>query len=648
MTIPPANPSLPQNDTPAQRLARQTQLLAAQGLYGWGSAATLPDVPVVAKVPESNVPTLAWFVSLVGVGLQIVRNQLTFEIDKLEQSLPAATDLARVAVIEQIAAKIAADMAHPHASSLFGKIVDAVVGLAADATEGLADAEKVGLLSSLAGELYQMLTRSHSRLPDGETQPRSLDNYLDIFTTLPVPGIAYTFIEDSVFARLRVAGPNCMLLTGIDSLPAKFVLTAEQYAGVVNGDDLASALAQGRIYICDYEELSVLEPGAWQGRAKYCYCPIALFAVPPGGSSIIPVAIQCGQDGTEYPPILPSNNNDALWAWEMAKLVVQVADGNYHELFAHLAHTHLVIEAVAVATHRHLANIHPLWALMVPHFEGTLFINDQAAASLIAPNGPIDHIFGGTIASSEQAAADARLSFDFMGKMLPADLAARHVRDPGKLPDYPYRDDALLVWQSIHDWVREYVHVYYASDAAVTGDTELADWSATLAGDGKIMSFPASIAGRSQLTDICTMILFTASAQHAAVNFPQKDIMSFAPAVTGAGWAPAPDGAANSKANWLAMMPPQKLALEQLSVLWLLGSLHYRPLGDYRSNDFPYAPWFQDSAITGIGGAGSEAPLPRFQAALANVEGQIVARNQNRLRPYPYLQPSLIPTSINI
>jgi arachidonate 15-lipoxygenase len=648
MTLPSANPSLPQNDTPAGRAARATQLLTAQGEYGWANVQTLPGVPVVGTVPESNTPTLAWFVSLIGIGLQIARNQLSFEIKKLEQSLPAAADLARCDVIEKIAAKIAVDMAHPHVTSLFGKIVDAVIDLAALGVEATTDAAKAGLLSDLAAELYQMVTRSHANLPDGETQPRSMDTYLELFQTLPVPAIAYTFIEDDVFARLRVAGPNSMLLTGISQLPANFALTAAQYASVVADDDLTTALAAGRIYMCDYNELAVLEPGAWQGRAKYCYQPMALFAVPPGGSSIIPVAIQCGQDADEYSVILPSNNNDALWAWEMAKLVVQVADGNYHELFVHLARTHLVIEAVAVATHRHLAEVHPLWALMVPHFEGTLFINDQAAKSLIAPNGPIDHIFGGTIASSEQAAADARLAFDFMGKMLPADLAARHVRDASKLPDYPYRDDALLVWQAIHDWVREYVHVYYADDAAVVADSELAAWSADLAGVGKIRNFPVTISTCSQLIDICTMVLFTASAQHAAVNFPQKDIMSFAPAVTGAGWMPAPDGAANGKADWLAMMPPQKLALEQLNVLWLLGSLHYRPLGDYRSNAFPYPSWFQDSAITGTGATADEAPLPRFQAALRAVEAQIVQRNANRLRPYPYLQPSLIPTSINI
>jgi len=135
-----------------------------------------------------------------------------------------------------------------------------------------------------------------------------------------------------------------------------------------------------------------------------------------------------------------------------------------------------VIETVAVATHRHLAEAHPLWALLVPHFEGTMFINYEAATSLITAGGPIDRIFGGTIASSQQMAAGARFSFDFNERMLPNDLKARGVDDAGKLPDYPYRDDALLVWQAIHEWVKGYVGLYYADDTAVAADTELLAW----------------------------------------------------------------------------------------------------------------------------------------------------------------------------
>jgi arachidonate 15-lipoxygenase len=311
-------------------------------------------------------------------------------------------------------------------------------------------------------------------------------------------------------------------------------------------------------------------------------------------------------------------------------------------LFVHLARTHLVLEAFAVATHRCLAEAHPINILLVPHCIGTLFINNAAAKTLISPGSPIDDFFGAPIARSQQAAGSDRLGFDFHANMLPADLAARRVDDPARLPDYPYRDDALLVWAAIQGWIHDYVGVYYADDAAVTADGELADWAASLIADGKIKGF-TPIATRAQLIEVLTMVVFTATAQHSAVNFPQKPLMTYAPAITGAGWQDAPAAQHGHDAQqWLAMFPRTNLALEQLNVLYLLGSVHFRALGDYRSNHFPYLPWFEDQAIVKSGG-----PLDRFQQSLRDVQTTIEARNTER-PPYPFLLPNGIPNSINI
>lgn len=644
--MPSADPTLPQNDTPAEQAARAAQLTATQAVYTWTTdVPTLPGVPLATDVPKNDEPTIAWFVILIGVGLDIVRNALTVKlggVDKGELESPRAqyeSALVECDAIEASAAKIAAEHGVHTGGNIFERFVGDVENIVAAAER---DAH-VALLKTYKDRLEELM-----KVEDadglGSKTVRSIEAYRALFATLPVPGISYTFQDDSEFARLRVQGPNCMLITAVgDALPANFPLSPAKYSAVVNGDTLAAALADGRLFLLDYKPLEILDPGTYAGQAKYAWQPMALFAVPPGGSSLVPVAIQCGQDPIDYAIFTPSPVADKQWGWEMAKFVVQVADGNYHELFAHLARTHLVIEAFAVATHRHLAEAHPVWALLVPHFEGTLFINEQAATSLIAAGGPIDHIFAGTITSSQLAAVDARLAFDFYGKMLPADLSARGVGVDSTLEDYPYRDDALLVWNTIHEWARQYVDLYYASDADVVGDTELAAWAACLAGEAKIKGF-GPVTTRAQLAEICTMVMFTASAQHAAVNFPQKDIIAFAPAVTGAGWQAAPNGQrGHDKAGWLAMMPPMALALEQLNVLELLGSVHYRPLGDYRSNAFPYPLWFQDPRVTA-----AEGPLAWFKAALAGVEAEIVARNAERMQPYPYLQPSLIPTSINI
>ncbi|WP_293643435.1 lipoxygenase family protein [Sphingopyxis sp. RIFCSPHIGHO2_12_FULL_65_19] len=644
--MPASDPSLPQDDTPAQQAERAAQLAATRLVYRWTTdVPTLPGVPLATQVPKNDEPTIAWFVILIGVALDIVRNALTVKlggVDKGELDSPRAqyeAALVECDAIEASAAKIAAE----HGVHTGGTIFSRIVG---DVEHAVAAAEHDAHVALLKGykERLEELMKVEDAEQLGSKTPRSVEAYRALFATLPVPGVSYMFQDDSTFARLRVQGPNNMLITAVgDTLPPNFPLSAAKYSAVVGGDTLGAALADGRLFLLDYKPLEVLDPGTYGSLAKYAWQPMALFAIPPGGSSLVPVAIQCGQDPIDNAIFTPSPVADKQWGWEMAKFVVEVADGNYHELFTHLARTHLVIEAFAVATHRHLAEIHPIWALLVPHFEGTLFINEAAATSLIAADGPIDHIFAGTITSSQLAAVDARLAFDFYGKMLPADLAARGVGVDSALEDYPYRDDALLVWGAIHEWARQYVGLYYAHDADVVADGELAAWADCLAGEAKIKGF-GPVTTRAQLAEICTMVMFTASAQHAAVNFPQKDIMAFAPAITGAGWQAAPNGQrGHDKSGWLAMMPPMALALEQLNVLELLGSVHYRPLGDYRSNAFPYPLWFQDPRVTG-----AEGPLAWFQAALQGVEAEIAARNAERMQPYPYLQPSLIPTSINI
>jgi arachidonate 15-lipoxygenase len=118
--------------------------------------------------------------------------------------------------------------------------------------------------------------------------------------------------------------------------------------------------------------------------------------------------------------------------------------------------------------------------------------------------------------------------------------------------------------------------------------------------------------------------------------------MSYAPAITGAAWAPVPVGTPG-ESDWMTLMPPIPEAQQQLNTLWLLGSVHYRPLGDYRLNDWPYPEWFRDPRITQKAG-----PLQRFQAALKVIDAEIDQRNLQRAVPYEYLKPSQIPTSINI
>ena len=164
---------------------------------------------------------------------------------------------------------------------------------------------------------------------------------------------------------------------------------------------------------------------------------------------------------------------------------------------------------------------------------------------------------------------------------LPQTLARRGVDDTSRLPDYPYRDDALLIWGAISQWVEDYVNHYYSSDAAVQGDTELQNWVAELvAHDGGRLNNVGEanrISTRSQLVELVTLICFTASAQHAAVNYPQGAIMTYTPAMPLAGYSPlSVTQEGSSESDFLKFLPPlesAKLAAGHI-VSIRLGLLH--------------------------------------------------------------------------
>ncbi|NES72865.1 MAG: lipoxygenase, partial [Okeania sp. SIO2D1] len=273
-----------------------------------------------------------------------------------------------------------------------------------------------------------------------------------------------------------------------------------------------------------------------------------------------------------------------------------------------------------------------------PHFEGTLLINDGAQGILIAPKGGVDGLLSSTIDNARVLAVLGLQSYGFNQAMLPEQLKQRGVDDDKLLPVYPYRDDALLLWKAIHQWVSDYLSLYYSRDEDVQADRRLQAWA------GEVMAFDGArvpdfgedggIKTLKYLINAATLIIFTASAQHAAVNFPQKDIMSYAPAVPLAGYLPSSILKGEvSEQDYLNLLPPLEQAQGQLNLTYLLGSVYYTKLGEYPKNHFT------DSKVKPL--------LEKFQKNLNQVEATIEQRNLNRPQ-YRYLLPSQIPQSINI
>jgi arachidonate 15-lipoxygenase len=464
----------------------------------------------------------------------------------------------------------------------------------------------------------------------------SMAQFKDIFTVIKPPDVVQWCETDEYFAEMMVAGPDPTRLTRLDSVPAKFPITTEHLHSVpaLAHETLESAMRAGRVYWVDHAVMSTLSNGHHYDDPKYIYSPMVAFAVPRQGGALVPFAIQCGQDPAGREIYTPADG----YSWRLAKNCVLAAHNTYHGVLTHLGFTHLVSEAVRLAAVRNLAANHPVAVLLRRHFEGTMSINKLAVELLIQPDHAVEYVIGSDLKSTYPFIAEQRKKFSFTGNYLPTRLARSRTDGLSGLPHYPYRDDGLLVWSAIRRWADEFVDAYYPTDADVRGDFELQSWAAEVASPegGCIADFGAgagSIADRTDLAEILTMVIWTAGPQHAAVNFTQQEHLGYLPANPIAGFTEEPRGYDHTMEDWLANLPPLDVAVQQLCIMRFLGVIHETKLGDY-GNDFKHTKVADQ--------------LRGFQHELTTAEDAIVGRNHRRIHGYDYLRPSLVPNSTNI
>ncbi len=425
---------------------------------------------------------------------------------------------------------------------------------------------------------------------------------------------------------------------------------------------LTEVISAGKLYACDYAVLigdGNLKPkeSCLHDKHRYLPSPIALFywnESPPEGypstyssdkgqaGVLQPIAIQLGQtpDSAIFSPNDFFDANDANHLkWKIAKYFVNVACAIQHESVAHLGDCHLIMEAVAVATHRQLAKAHPLFQLLEPHLRFTISINDGAAHNLIVPGGVVAANVGANIDWTLQMVNDAREAWRWEENSPDTIFSLRGV---DKLAAYPFRDDTLLLWKAIKDFVSGYVGIYYVDDACVKSDLELLAWVRELGSPqyGNLKGFPETLNTREQLVEVVAQMIYTAGPLHASVNYGQYPFAGFAPSVAAAIYKAAPTrrDQIDDEAECLAWLPPLDVALYTVSFVYLLSSIQFDVLGHYASN--PQHPHFADRH--------AQKALEAFQAALAQAEITIHQRNLERPVPYLFQMPSRVPNSISI
>jgi len=508
----------------------------------------------------------------------------------------------------------------------------------------------------LLGEILDMITSKTFK-----ERPENLGSYaLPFGVKKYLPVSASDYMLDAAFCRYRLAGPNPMMIRPCEE--SVWQTLQKQVADDENRARIAAVFNEGRLYSVDYSVLAGLK-GALNGQVqKYPAGAIALFELPTDEvvrtrESLMAVAIQCTPGGPVFLP--PSDGGDEMH-WKIAKAIFNSCDGDYHEAVMHLAHTHLVIESFMVATHRELPPQHPISVLLLPHFQGTAFINHLANKHLISPGGGVSVLVSGDITEVDKIVGETTLQILADDFSFPALLVRRKMDAESFKAPFPYRDDGMLIWEAIKQWVTDYLTIYYGSGATaeknIAEDYELDLWIKTLGGQdegGRVGwirdSWQDCKDKFAMLVTVVSAVIFTGSAQHAAVNFPQKDLEAYTPAFPLGLYQAAPKNRdKKTEQDYLDYLPPLEVANTQRLVGGFLGGLHYTTLGYYGDDHFI------DKRVA--------APLYKLQQKLKECAVTIEQRNQQRVAAwsdtlppdvaknwaYEYLLPHNIPQSINI
>eukprot|EP01006_Ploeotia_vitrea_P046782 TRINITY_DN67061_c7_g1_i4.p1 TRINITY_DN67061_c7_g1~~TRINITY_DN67061_c7_g1_i4.p1 ORF type:complete len:703 (-),score=86.45 TRINITY_DN67061_c7_g1_i4:208-2037(-) len=291
----------------------------------------------------------------------------------------------------------------------------------------------------------------------------------------------------------------------------------------------------------------------------------------------VPIAIKLfGKDDTAVYTYDDYDNTRDDARWMVAKYLTNLAAGIRHELFDHLFRSHIVVESVVVATMRQLPSAHPVFRLLHPHFLFTTEINDFARSHLIPlinhqifaagavsigeyagnwviqDNNPIEDVkkrgFGDhhddSYAEKEgrRYYPYAKASQRIFNAML--DFCTKILNE-----DYAQSNDTVKKDEYITEWLREINEKGFrpgvgsadsiCSNQCAQNETcisgckqDFKDRDIEMEGlpERKKWAFPTTIETIPELASLVATIMYSASAHHAAINFPQWQSYAFPPA----------------------------------------------------------------------------------------------------------------------
>ncbi|KAK7255637.1 hypothetical protein RIF29_29052 [Crotalaria pallida] len=487
------------------------------------------------------------------------------------------------------------------------------------------------------------------------------------------------WMTDKEFGREIIAGVNPGLVRSLQVFPPESKLdsgiygdqtstiTKEHIEPNIDGFTVDQAIQSKKLFILDHHDAIIPYLRLINSSSTKAYASRTILFLKSDGT-LKPVAIELSlphPQGDQYGVVSnvylpPAVEGVESTIWLLAKAYVIVNDSCYHQLVSHWLNTHAVVEPFVIATNRQLSVVHPIYKLLHPHYRDTMNINALARGSLVNADGIIEKTFLWGSFAMEISSVIYR-DWVFTDQALPADLIKRGIAvvdssSPHGLrlviEDYPYAVDGLDIWDAIKTWVQDYVSLYYPSDDTIKQDSELQSWWKEVVevghGDKKDEPWWPKLQTRQELVEVSTIIIWTASALHAAVNFGQYPYGGFIlnrPTLSRRfmpeeGTPEYDELVTNPQKAYLRTITPKFQTLIDLSVIEIL-SRHTSDeyyLGQRVSAEY----WTSDSKAL-------EA-FKKFGKTLADIEAQLVQRNndetlRNRVGPVSMPYTLLYPTS---
>ncbi|CAK6984721.1 polyunsaturated fatty acid lipoxygenase ALOX15B-like [Scomber scombrus] len=482
-----------------------------------------------------------------------------------------------------------------------------------------------------------------------ELKLKGLDNCQDDWTTIEDINQVFCFRHtklseyvhkhwknDDFFGYQFLHGINPMMIQRCEVLPENFPVTDDMV--FPSGQwRLNYEMKTGNVFLCDYKLLDGVMTNTINNKKQYLAAPLVLLHRTPD-EKLMPIAIQLKQKpGEDNPIFLPT---DSKYDWLTAKIFVKGADFNIHQLNFHLLRTHLLAEVFAVSLLRNLPMVHPLYKLLFPHVHFTLQINFLARHALISKDGVFTKFTASGGEGMKTILRNAQSSMTYSSLCIPDDITERGL---DSLPNFYYRDDGLKLWDIIHRFVQGLLGNYYEDDAEVQKDSELQSWIQEIFEHGFLSKndagFPSSFRTVSEMVKFVTMVIFTCSCQHSAVNSGQYDYDGWMPnAPLSLQKCPPTRKGTTSKATMLQTFPNISTTVHGMATVWLLSRQYsdFIPLGHYSEEHFT-----EEIDHKWIWG---------FQEDLKGLSIDIKKRNKDltsrRMIPYTYLDPEKVENSV--